>query len=262
MSLNVYNAIRASIGNAEIVDANGLLYELRLYKSEAEIGCLKEAARIADIGYLALMDEAACGKTELQLEAAACSAAKRAGAEFIPFCLVSSGPRIETIIGRSTEKIIKNNEMVMAALAVQYQGYVATVNFPFVVGDMDRKQRELINMLVEGEDMALKHLKAGIRQSLLVKTVKDFFREREVSRYDLYPPLHGIGAAEAESPYPSENSTGIFESGMTVNIDLSLFGHPGGSNRIEEGFVVTKDGYKPMSMLVRELSKKWKEKNR
>jgi Xaa-Pro aminopeptidase len=253
MSKYVFDTIRNSVGNVEITDANSLLFELRLTKSENEIKCLKEAARIADEGYKALMNEAAIGKTELDLEAAAYNAAKRAGAESIPFCLVSSGKRVDTIIGRATNKIIEDGDMVMAALAVQYEGYIATVNFPFVVGNISDGQKKLINLLVEAEGIALEHLKPNSKQSDLVIAVKGYFAKNNVSEYDLYPPLHGCGMAEAESPYPNENTVGIFKPGMTVNIDLSLFGHPDGSNRIEEGFLVTENGYEPMSNLVRNL---------
>lgn len=259
MSVHVFNAIRNNAEGVEIVDANDLLFKLRISKTENEISCIKEAARIADEGYKALMKEAAPGKTELDLEGAASEAAKKAGAEFIPFCLVSSGKRVETIIGRATGKVIENGDMVMAALAVQYEGYVATVNFPFVVGEMTEGQKALIDLLVQGDEIALEHLKADNKQKDLVKAVKHHFKMNKVSEYDIYPPLHGCGAAEAESPYPNENTEGNFVEGMTVNVDLSLFGHPDGSNRIEEGFVVRRDGYEPMSKLVRDLCKQWKE---
>ena len=262
MSTYVYDTIKNSAGDVEITDANSLMFKLRLIKSKNEIKCLKEAARIADEGYKALLKEAAPGKTELDLEAAACAAAKKAGAEFIPFCLVTSGKRVETIIGRATGKVLEDGDMVMAALAIQYEGYIASVNFPFVVGKMTEGQKVLINLLVSGTDIALEHLKAGKKQKDLVKAVKDYFKANKVSTYDVYPPLHGCGAAEAESPYPNEFSEGDFIEGMTVNVDLSLFGHPDGSNRIEVGLVVTEDGYEPMSKLIMDLCKQWKEKGR
>lgn len=259
MSTYVFKTIKNAAEGIEVIDANNLLFKLRLTKSEAEIECIRTAAKIADEGYKALMMEAAVGKTELELEAAACHAAKKAGAEFIPFCLVSSGKRVETIIGRATSKTIEDGDMIMAALTVQYEGYVATVNFPFVVGTMSPGQKELINLLVAGEDIGLEHLKAGKKQNEFVKAIKQYFNMNGVSKYDLYPPLHGIGMAEAESPYPNENTEGYFAAGMTVNVDLSLFGHPAGSNRIEEGFVVTGNGYESMSNLIRELCRQWKQ---
>ncbi len=261
MSHQVYRSILASADGVEIVDANELMFKLRLRKSAYEIDCLREAARIADEGYKALMKEAAVGRTELEIAAAAYEASTRAGAESIPFCLVASGERINTIIGRPTRKRVENGDMVMAALAVQYEGYVATVGFPFVVGEMSAEQRAFIDYLLEANDRALPYIKVGGRQSEMVGAVKSYFRDCGVDRYDLYPPLHGCGVAEAEMPYPNESTIGLFEAGMTVNTDISLFGHPAGSNRIEEGFVLTENGCEPMSKLVRQLSAEWKAAN-
>lgn len=257
MPHTVYIAIRDSVPGSEVVDANSILFDQRLFKTSEEIACLKEAARIADSAYKALLQSAKPGVTELQLAAAAHEAAYQEGAEYIPFCLVSSGERVATIIGRATQKVVEDGDMVMAALAVQYEGYIATINFPFVVGAASEQQKKLIDLLIEANERGKAAIKPGTRMADMVKKVKHYFREQGVSRYDLYPPLHGCGVAEAESPYPNESSTGMFLTGMTVNTDISLFGHPDGSNRIEECFVVTSDGHEPMSQLVGELSRQW-----
>jgi hypothetical protein len=44
---------------------------------------------------------------------------------------------------------------------------------------------------------------------------------------------------------------------MTVNTDISLFGLPGGSNRIEEGFVITQDGAQTLFPFMREHYTRW-----
>jgi hypothetical protein len=42
--------------------------------------------------------------------------------------------------------------------------------------------------------------------------------------------------------------------GIGINFDVSLFGHPSvGSNRIEEGFIVTDDGLLTLSKLISSL---------
>jgi hypothetical protein len=48
---------------------------------------------------------------------------------------------------------------------------------------------------------------------------------------------------------------------MGVNFDVSLFGLPGiGSNRVEEGFIVSKDGLTVLSSLISELRKDFLQK--
>ncbi|WP_158301869.1 M24 family metallopeptidase [Paenibacillus mesophilus] len=257
MPRSLLEAIESSLEGIEVVDAGELLFKLRMSKSEHEVACLKRAAAIADAGYRLMMEQARPGMTELELAAIAYGECTRRGAEHIPFIVLMSGKRVDTIIGRPTMKMIEDGDMIMAAIAVQVEGYVSTVGFPFVAGKMSEGQREFIGTLVEAERIALSKLKAGARQGELVGAVKSYFADKGVTEYDLYPPLHGCGLAEAESPYPDEHSEARFEVGMTVNTDVSLFGHPHGSNRIEESLIVTEAGYEPMSGLVRELSAKW-----
>jgi Xaa-Pro aminopeptidase len=259
MSATVYWALEEAFTRIEIIDANSILTGLRLLKSPAEVACLKESARIADVGYEALMAACTPGNTELQAAAAGEAAARAAGAEQIVFVVMGTGRRTNTIVGRPTSKVIEPGDMVMAALAVMYEGYVTTVEWPFVAGGQSTPtQRNFIDALVRAEELALPFLRPHRPAREFVRAVKGHFRERGLNQYDLYPPMHGCGLAEAESPYPDENSPMVYLPGMTVNTDISLFGHPeAGSNRIEEGFVVTETGYEPLSPLVRRLSAEW-----
>ncbi|MFC3801419.1 M24 family metallopeptidase [Cohnella sp. GCM10012308] len=259
MSAPLLKSIEDSLEGAEWVDAGDLLFRLRMTKTEAEVECLRTAARIADAGYRRMIENVKPGMTELELSAFAYGECMKQGAESVPFIVMASGERVRTIIGRPTSKVIEDGDMIMTAIAVQFEGYVATVGFPFVAGTMSDEQRAFIDLLVEAEDIALSKLRPGALQRELVQAVKGYFADRNVTRYDLYPPLHGCGLAEAESPYPDENSEARFEAGMTVNTDISLFGHPHGSNRVEESLVVTADGYESMSALVRTLSANWKK---
>jgi len=205
-----------------------------------------------------MMRAARPGISELALAGIATGEALRQGAESVPFCLVSSGERVNTIIGRATEKIIADGDMVMAALAVQYEGYIATFNFPFVVGKASPEQKKLITWLVEAFETAMPNLKVNNEQCKVVEEVKAYFAAKGLTKYDLYPPLHGCGLSEAESPYPNENTKDKFLKNMTVNTDISIFGHPYGSNRIEASFVVKDDGYEPLSNLILKLIDSWK----
>ncbi len=238
---------------AHIVDASDLFFDLRLIKTTEEIACLREAGRQACIGYEQLIANCIPGNTELHAAGAAEGAARAAGAEDINFMVFGSGPRCDTVIGRAVNRTIKDGDMIMAAMAVQYEGYVATVEFPFVAGTMRDEQKQFLATLYEAANVQQSFLKDGAHMGEMVQAVRNVFKSHHMSKYDLYPPMHGIGLAEAESPYPDENSTGIFKSGMCVNSDISLFGTPGGSNRIEEGFLITDTGPDSLTPYIRKL---------
>ncbi len=248
--------LKAAAGNREIVDASDILFDLRLIKTPDEIACLREAGRQACVGYKVLMDACVPGQTELQAAGAAEGAARAAGGEDINFMVFGSGPRCDTVIGRAVNRVIEDGDMIMAAMAVQHEGYVATVEFPFAAGTMSTDQKQFLSTLYEAANVQQGYLKEGESMASMVKAVKDVFKKHGLSKYDPYPPMHGIGLAEAESPYPDENSKGILRSGMCVNSDISLFGAPGGSNRIEEGFLITEHGPDSLTPDIRMLLEK------
>jgi len=254
--ITLYQIIRENFC-ADIVDMNPSFHKLRLRKSENEIKCLREAARLSDIAFMALQKAAVVGATELQLAGAAEGAALAAGAESMIFCVIGSGERTNTIIGRPTNKVIEDGDMIMASIAVQYEGYVATTEIPFAVGNASEQTMKVIDTLMRAEAAGLPYLKGSVKMNEFVKAVRNYFRDKGLAQYDVYPPLHGIGCSEAESPYPDENTEAVFAEGMMVNTDISLFGLPGGSNRIEEGFIITKDGCEPLSPLVRNYCLNW-----
>ncbi|MDD3952798.1 MAG: M24 family metallopeptidase [Lentisphaeria bacterium] len=249
----IFERIKNAAPAAEIIDAAPLMFKLRLIKSTNEVACLAEAGRQACEGYKKLLEYAVDGNPETMAAGAAEGAARMAGAEDINFMVFGSGKRTETVIGRATNKIMRSGEMLMAAMAVQYQGYVSTVEYPFVIGRASDEQKRFLNVLFEAANVQQKYLKAGEISGEMVKAVKAVFAKHKMTQYDLYPPMHGIGLAEAESPYPDEKATYRFEANMCVNSDISLWGCPAGSNRIEEGFVITQEGPRSLTPLIREL---------
>ncbi len=253
MSERLLNRFRAAAPGAELVDADDLLVDMRLIKSPAELACLKEAGRLACVGYEALMAACEPGRTELEIAGAGEGAARSAGAEAIVFHVLGSGPRTGTVIGRPVRRVIEDGDMVMASLAVQHEGYVATAEFPFVAGKASAEQQDLLGVLFEAANVQLEHLHGGAVSGKMVRAVRDVFRRHHVDQFDVYPPMHGIGLAEAESPYPDETSTYPLRPGMCVNSDISLFGHPAGSNRIEEGFLITDAGPESITPFIRTL---------
>ena len=249
----IMERIRSAVEGIEIVDAADILNRMRLIKSADEIACLRRAGELACVGYRKLMESCVPGNTELLAAGAGEGAARMAGAEDINFTVFGSGPRAATIIGRPVERTMQDGDMVMASLAVQYEGYVATVEYPFVIGCASDGQKRFLNALFEAANVQQGYLKSGVVSGEMVRAVKSVFRKHGLEEYDVYPPMHGIGLAEAESPYPDADSEYPLETGMCVNSDISLFGHPDGSNRIEEGFIITEAGAESLTPTIREL---------
>ena len=255
MSVITLEAIQRAAAGAAVQNADRVIYGMRLIKSPVEVGALRRVWQICDVGYKAILDADLVGLTEIQAAAIGEKAARDAGAEHIVFSIFTTGERTNTVIGRASEKVIQRGDMVMSCLAVQYDGYIATDEWPFVAGgDPTPEQFDLIRHLINAEQLGIQMVRDGVIAGEVVRKIRDYFAENGLTRYDLYPPIHGNGLAEAESPYPDEHTPYAFKKGMGVNFDVSLFGLPGvGSNRVEEGFVVDEGGMIILSDLISQL---------
>ena len=255
MPLVTYEAIRKAAESAEIVNGDPDIYRMRLIKSPAEIEMLKKAWEICDSGYQAILEAELVGLTEIQAAGIGEKAARDAGAESIVFSIFCSGERTDTAVGRPTSKIIRKGEMIMSALAVQYEGYIASDEWPFVSGGKPTAtQQQMITHIIKAEQCGLDNLRVGVIAGEVVGKVRSYFEKHGLGRNDIYPPIHGNGLAEAESPYPDIHSIYTFEPGMGINFDVNLFKVPNlGSNRIEEGFIIIENGVITLSKLISSL---------
>jgi Xaa-Pro aminopeptidase len=259
MPVVTLDAVRAAAGAAEIANGDPDIYRMRLIKSAGEVEMLSRAWEICDAGYKAILDADIVGLTEIQAAAIGEKAARDAGAEQVVFSIFCSGERTNTAVGRASGKVIREGEMLMSSLAVQYEGYIASDEWPFVAGNRPRpEQRDLIGHIIRAEAAGLQGLKAGRVAGEAVRQVRKYFQDHGLGAYDIYPPIHGNGLAEAESPYPDAKSSYPFEAGMGINFDVNLFKVPGlGSNRIEEGFIIEEGGLRTLSRLISSLREKY-----
>lgn len=257
MCHDLYLAIERGFA-CQIVNMDHMFYQMREIKSPAERACMKEAGRIAQEGIRALLETDIVGMSETQICGIAEQAARSAGAEAIVFTLCSSGQRTNYVVPRaSTTKKVEDGDMVSFGLAVMYEGYTATCQIPFGAGDCSEESRMIIDTLIRAWKKGLPELRPGNPMKNFVSAVRDYFREKGLEAYDVYPPLHGSGLAEAENPYPDENTDRCFEEGMIFNTDISLFGAPGNSNRIEAGYIITADSCEPITPFVDEYCERW-----
>ena len=143
------------------------------------------AARIADAGYRKMMESKLIGLTERQAAAIAEGECRNQGAEAVIFTVFGSGNRTHRIIGRPEEKVIEDGDMIMCALAIQYEGYVSTYNLPFAVGNCSEETKRVIDVLIHASAAGLPYLKGGEPMKNFVSAVRNYFREAGLAEYDL-----------------------------------------------------------------------------
>lgn len=233
--------------DAEIVMAEKLLYSLRMYKSENEIACIKKACEIISKAFEYAVPRAVEGVTELDIEADLTSCFLRLGAESACYALtpmIGSGPERSNLCqARNSLRKIKNGEITSTVGGCCYEGYNGVISTPIVPGGASEEIKNTIKMAHECLYHVANSMKPGVTSAELIKVYHDFLRSRGgFEKYSPYGAVHSLGMIECEYPFFGPTTRTEMVENMTVAIDVYIKGLPWGSFRIEDTFVVRKNG--------------------
>ena len=132
-TLPIYEGLKESYPNAEIVRCNDIMVELRQIKSENELACIKEGFRIVEIATDEVIKALKPGVTELQMVGIAQKVIYEHGAEYegLPMYVFSEASTRHAI-SRSSYKVIGKNDIVQLNLSQRSTDILLQSDFPYV----------------------------------------------------------------------------------------------------------------------------------
>ncbi|MCK4418208.1 aminopeptidase P family protein [Candidatus Aerophobetes bacterium] len=247
MPLPVYEEIKRVLPQTEIVQADELMFSMRVIKSENEIILLREASHISEIALEQVLNIIKPGMSELQVVGVAQKAIYDNGAEYegMPQ-YVLSGKNTTHAISRSSHKTIQKNELVQLNISARVGGYSSSVGRPVFLGKMSPEMKEIVQVGLDAHRKTRDLIKAQVMASQVVKGFYDFVDSKGYRKNVLYGPCHGIGLVEVERPWMELNSEYLLEENMTFQVDTFMHTEEYGF-RWENGVRVTKDGVECLS---------------
>jgi Xaa-Pro aminopeptidase len=240
---DVLSAFRAVAPQAEWLDVENALCDLRAQKSPAEVEVIRYAYRIAEIGLQAGIDAIRPGVTEREVKAEIECAIRRAGAEGTGIdTIVASGLNTRPILARSTFRQIQPNDLVLLTVAPRYEGYHAAIGRPVLVGNPAPEIVRSLEIAVTAQTQAAIALRPGIEGREVEAIGRRIVEEAGLGQYFLYSGVHSVGVIEFEPPIFGPSSPAMLKENMIISIDIPLFDAPWGGLRIEDGYLITAVG--------------------
>jgi Xaa-Pro dipeptidase len=226
-------------------DVSQIMADARYHKSPSELRIFRIASWIATEAMRAMLGTVAPGIRELEVAAAGDAVCKKLGAYGYGFdTMVCSGPRIDTIIGRSTNRVIQRGEMVMLGVSPRFEGYTSAVGRTVVAGGATPEQAAFLDQGIHAHELAVAKLEAGNPAREVDLAARHYLNGVGLGRYHTYGVGHGIGFTEClEGKTATQSSDYDLPKGIAMMIDVGLFGHSTFHGaRHEDPFLISHDG--------------------
>jgi len=223
LPLPIYEEVKNTLPQADIVRVDEIIFNMRVIKSANEIDLLREASRIAELAIAKVLDRLKPGMSELQVVGIAQKAIYDNGAEYegMPQ-YVLSGTNTTHAISRPSHKILQKNELVQLNISARVGGYAASIGRPVYLGKMPSEMKEIVQVGLDAHVKTRESIKAKTEASQVVKGFYDFIKSKGYEKNVLYGPCHGIGLVEVERPWMELNSRYLLEENMTFQVDTFL----------------------------------------
>jgi Xaa-Pro aminopeptidase len=242
----IYAQLQKTFPQAEMVNAESLIFELRVKKSENEIACMRKAAEILDESFTNAVQKIEVGWTELDIMAEIEAGILRGGAEGTAVSwdpMIPTGPEHANLcMNRNTLRKVSAGEIICLQAGAVYEGYNAALCSPFVLGKIPAEIQNAVLAANEAIQATIQSLKPGATSRQVNAAGKAVLKRTGYAQYSPYALMHNIGCLECESPWMAEDKDFPVVEGMAVCIDVFLFRLPWGSFRIENTLAVTAQG--------------------
>jgi Xaa-Pro aminopeptidase len=251
---SIFENMAESLGRENISDADEIVRKVTLKKSPAELDCLREAARISELGFKAVLENIKPDMTEAQLAGVAAEAMLANGAEATGYPIwCCSGPNSTQAISRPTLRKVKEGEIIHFSVGAKVSGYSASIGRPVVLGQCSDEARKFLQVGLDAENMTIDLMRSGTQACEVAKKVHGFITEKGYGDAILYGPAHGCGQMECEFPFLETSSEFMLEAGMVFMVDVFL-AKPDMGFRWEDGVIIKEGKPEELSNYKREVN--------
>lgn len=220
-------AVYKCIGKkADTETADNVIAEMAYTKTEKEVDIAREAGRITDKGFEALLKHARVGITEYELLAEIEFDMRKAGADDI-FNFMSSEKQ-NFAMHSPTDKRLSPGDIVIAEITAAFEGQFIQLCKTVVLGRPDPVLAEKYDMLLQALDSSLGEIKPGIPASQISRSMNKVISDAGYAKY-CYPPYmrargHGIGVGSiAPGAVIDDDTEGILKTGQVLVVHPNQF---------------------------------------
>jgi Xaa-Pro dipeptidase len=251
LPIGIANKTPGKIVVTDIID------EVRIIKSDYEIGRIFHACRVVNKGHKVLLKkcrpkilefalykdvtDAMTSKIVQDIPNANFRAVDTTGAVWPPS--ISYDPHLIPHIFAPMEEGGPHVSIVSA----QVDGYGVELERTFFLGHVPEKAIKPFNVMFEARALAYSMLKPGTIMSEVDKVVRDFITEKGYGDYIIHRTGHGFGITGHEAPFLAEGYDKPLEKNMVISVEPGIYIQGIGGFRHSDTVLITDQGYQKLT---------------
>lgn len=233
----------------DLCPGDTILRQMRRHKSPAEIELLRRAAEVAEIGMAAALDAIAPGRTESEVAAAGIAASMAAGADFVRYLRVMSGPFAgwQHRWPPATERKLAEGDTVCLDHIGAVNGYQFDILRATVVGEGAPDLHRLMEVAKAATEAAICACGPGVPAREVIAAADAVIDQAGYLEYRARFTGHGIGLETVEAPLLMQTSSEVLAAGDVICLEPGILKRGDFGARFEYEVAITNDGYEVLA---------------
>lgn len=231
-----------------------LVHEVRAVKNKKELASIIKAQRVSEKVLLDALSFLRDGITELEVEAFIKKSFVKYGAPILSFPpIVAFGKNTANIHHEPNNTKLKKGDNVMFDIGTTINHYCSDMTRTYFWGKPNAKQKKMYLDVLRAQSLAINKIKKGERRGGAIdKSARSFLAKKYKNNFK-HGLGHGVGTVIHEWPNFKPNSTDIIPAGCVMTVEPGIYLKSFGGVRIEDMVLITKNGYKHLTKLPRDL---------
>lgn len=248
VTIESLSTLQGVLKDIELVPVTGLLSDLRMRKSDAEVATIEKAIGIQIEALAATLATLRLGMTEGQLAARLIYEMRIRGAECESFePIVSSGPNA-SIIHHTPGEYPIGPGVLLIDWGARVDGLCSDLTRTFFLGEPDDEMRRVYEVVARAHRAAIDACCIGTSTGDVDAAAREVITAAGWGEQFAHSVGHGLGRDVHEQPFMGRTGQAKkLEAGMVVTIEPGIYLPGVGGVRIEDDILVTADGPRVLS---------------
>lgn len=238
----LYESIKESNLDIELVPVDDLLDNFRIIKDENEISIVKKSLHIAESAFTEIKKHIKPGLNEKELSWMLEKEIRANGGESLSFpSIVASGVNSALPHAIPENRKIKKGEPLLFDWGTVLEGYCSDISRTLFVGPPDDTFKKIFNIVLEAQERAIESIKEGVSTKKIDAIARSYIEKSGYGENFGHGLGHGVGLCVHEPPRLGPLSDSILKEGMIVTVEPGIYLPEWGGIRLENLIVVRKD---------------------